>query len=81
MHNAMILQQATTVNMVSCVNSYAMNPGGPIGGPLPDVPPFSTDKTAVFFFEDYVEGYEVILMISQYDSVSREINSTPQTLY
>ena len=46
-----------------------MNPGGPIGGPLPDVPPFSTDKTAVFFFEDYVEGYEVILMISQYDSI------------
>ena len=43
-----------------------MNPGNPIGGPLSDVPPFSTDKTAVFFFEDYVEGYEVILMISKY---------------
>ena len=42
-----------------------MNPGNPIGGPLSDVPPFSTDKTAVFFFEDYVEGYEVILMISK----------------
>ena len=57
-----------------------MNPGGPIGGPLPDVPPFSTDKTAVFFFEDYVEGYEVILMISQYDSISPEDNSASQIL-
>ena len=61
--------------------SYAMNPGGPIGGPLPDVPPFSTDKTAVFFFEDYVEGYEVILMISQYHyKLSPDNNNTAKTL-